>query len=114
MRAPKVPSFFRNVKTDHRRFKLRSPHYNPKDETLEQRKRRIEAEVARERGEEADAGPVQISFDRSRMRRRRKSSLMSTLRTMIILIVLVYLLFKGIQWAEGTDFGNVLKILENG
>lgn len=114
MRAPKVPSFFRNVKTDHRRFTFRSPHYSPKDETLEQRKRRIEAEVARERGEEVNAGPVQISFDRSRRQGRRRSSLMSTLRTLIILIVLVYLLYKGIQWAEGTDFGNVLKILENG
>lgn len=114
MRAPKFPSFFRNVKTDHRKFRFRSPHFDPKDEELEARKKRIEAEVAQERGESVDEAYREIRFNRKRRQKKRKSGYMAMVRFLAILMVLIYLLYKGIQWAENSDFSRVMKILEDG
>lgn len=114
MQAPKIPSFFRNVKTHHRKFKFRSPYYRPEERELAERKRRLEAEVARERGEIVETEPHKLSFSRRRSEIRRKRGNWAILRTVAILIILTYLFFKGIQWAETTDFSKVLKILENG
>lgn len=114
MRAPKFPSLFRNVKTDHRKFRFRSPHIDTKEQELEARRKRLEAEVARERGEEIDESYREIRFNRRRRQIKRKSGYMATLRFLVILVVLIYLLYKGIQWAENSDFSRVMKILEDG
>jgi hypothetical protein len=114
MQAPRLPSFFRNVKTQHRKFSFRSPYYRPEDRELAERKRRLEEEVAREKGELVEAAPRQVSFSRRRGEVRRTRGNWAVIRTVIILIILIYLSFKGIQWAETTDFSKVLKILENG
>lgn len=114
MKAPRIPSVFKNIKKDHRKFQFRSPHYKSKDKDLEQRRRRLESEVARERGEEVVDVPRRVTFDRRRRTSRRRHGYMAMLRTLIILIVLVYLLYKGIQWAETTDFSRVLKTIQDG
>lgn len=110
----KVPRFFfRNLRSEPRRFNFRSPYYRPEEEKLEERKKRLDAEIARERGEDVNLPPERISF-RSRRKRRKQSNLWATLRTVAILIVLIYLLYKGLQWAETTDFGKVLDTFKNG
>lgn len=114
MRAPKFPSFFRNVKTDHRKFRFRSPHFDKKEQELEERRRRLEAEIARERGEPADGPYREIRFNRKRRQNKRRASYWATLRFIAILLVLIYLLYKGIQWAENSDFSRIMKILEDG
>lgn len=114
MKAPRIPSLFRNVKTSHRRFEFRSPYFDPRERELEERKRRIEEEVAREKGESPANPPRKISIGKRRADVTRRQSLMAMARTLIILIILVYLLYKGLQWAEGTDFGKVLNTLQNG
>jgi hypothetical protein len=114
MEAPRLPSFFRNVKTQHRKFKFRSPYFRPEDREMAERKRRLEEEVAREKGEFTEPAPRQVNFSRRRGEIRRTRGNWATIRTVIILIILIYLSFKGIQWAETTDFSKVLKILENG
>ena len=114
MKAPRIPSPFRNVKTTHRRFEFRSPYFDPRRQELEERKRRIEEEVARERGEPVNPTSRRISIGKRRKDATRRQSLMAMLRTVVILIVLVYLLYKGIQWAEGTDFAKVLNTFKNG
>lgn len=114
MQAPRLPSFFRNVKTQHRKFNFRSPYYRPEDHELAERKRRLEVEVAREKGEYVEVAPRQVNFSRRRGEVRRTRGNWAIIRTVLILIILIYLSFKGIQWAETTDFSRVLKILENG
>jgi hypothetical protein len=114
MKAPKLPSLFRNVKNDHRKFTFRSPYVDKRKQAIEERLNEIEREVAAERGEQTDFPPKKISFGGRRRTRRRKSNLMATLRVILILVILVYLMYKGIQWAEQTDFGKVMKILQDG
>lgn len=110
----KVPRFFfRNVRSEPRRFQFRSPYYRPEEDKIEERKKRLDAELARERGEEVHSFPGQISF-RSRRQKRKQSNLWATFRVVIILIILIYLLYKGLQWAETTDFGKVLDTFKNG
>lgn len=81
---------------------------------MDERLRRIEEEVARERGEAIQTAPRKISIGKRRSEATRKQSYAAMMRTIVILIVLVYLLYKGIQWAEGTDFAKVLNTLQNG
>lgn len=114
MKAPRLPSLFRNVKYDHRKFSFRSPHVDKRQATIDQRLKEIEREVARERGEETDDVPRKISFGRRRRENRRKAGFRASLRFVIILIVLMYLLYKGIQWAETTDFGKLMKTMQDG
>lgn len=114
MKAPRIPSPFRNIKTSHRRFAFRSPYFDPRKRELDERLQRIEEEVARERGEPVNSAPRKISIGNRRSHATRKQSYTAMMRTVVILIVLVYLLYKGIQWAEGTDFAKVLNTLQNG
>lgn len=114
MKAPRIPSLFRNVKTSHRRFEFRSPYFDPRERALEERKQRIEAEVAREKGEAVAHPPHKIEIGRRRTKVTRTQSLWAMVRTIVILIILVYLFYKGIQWAEGTDFARVLNTLKDG
>lgn len=112
MRVPKI--FFRNVPTEPRKFKFRSPYYDPQKEEIEKRRKRLEQEVLSAQEKEGDQPLRNISFDRKRRAESKKDGRYAMLRTVGILIVLFYLLFKGIQWADKTDFGNIIDIFKNG
>lgn len=110
----KVPRFFfRNVRSEPRRFQFRSPYYRPEEEQIEERKKRLDAEIARERGEDVQAVPERIRFSSRRMK-RSDANLWATFRTIVILVILIYLLYKGLQWAETTNFKKVLDTFKNG
>ncbi len=112
MRVPRL--FFKNVRTEPRRFEFRSPHYDPKKRELEERQERLDQEIARERGEVTDeATPPRVSFDRSRRVRAKQSSRTRVIRFVLILAALCYLLYQGILWVETTDFGKVLDSAKN-
>lgn len=112
MRVPRF--FFRNVRSEPKKFKFRSPHYRPEERELEERKKRLDAEIALEKGEQVDDAPPQRVSLRSRRKRRAKNNLWANLRVIIILVILLYLLYRGVMWVETTDFGKVLEPLKNG
>ena len=112
MRVPRI--FFRNVPAEPKKFKFRSPYYDPQKEEIEKRRKRLEHEVAQAAEYGGDTPLRNISFDRKRRAESKKDGRYAMLRTMGILIVLIYLLFKGIQWADKTDFGNIIDIFKNG
>lgn len=100
MEAPRLPSIFRNVKREPRRFRYRPKHYDPRAEAIEERKKLIEDELARERGEEA-AGLRKPSFRSSWQRQSYSSAAsMANLRLIVILIVLLVLAFAAAGWLE--------------
>lgn len=105
---------FRNVKTEPRRFTFRSPHVDAKKRALDERLKQIEEALAREQGTLQDGGPPKINFSRRRRQSTRKQGQWATLRFVLILLALLYLLYRGILWAEKTDFNGLLKMFENG
>ena len=117
MRVPKF--FFRNLPSEPRRFKFRSPLYDEREGELEKRRQRLDAEMAAEQalkeGREPERViPEKISFDRTRRKKNSEANKWRMIRTLIILALLIYLFYRGIIWVETTDFGNVLDTLKNG
>lgn len=113
MRVPKF--FFRNLRSEPRQFQFRSPYHDPKHNEIEARKKKIEDEVRRENGLDSEQVlPSEISFDRSRRAKKQVDNRWATMRTVIILVILCFLLFKGLQWADSTDFGNIIDLFKNG
>ena len=103
MEAPKIPSIFRNVRKEPKRFRYRPKHYNPRKEELKERKRMIESEVRREEGEE--------SGERSRTdfrpnwggQKYRKGASAANLRLVVILMILLFITYMVVQWLGKVD-----------
>ena len=113
MEAPKIPSFFKNVKTSPRKFNFRSPYYKPMNDKLKDVKDRVDQETARAAGETGDYRR-QISFNKKTKKQIRTSHYKwAMLRTVLIGIALVYILYRGILWAETTNFSTILDTIKD-
>jgi hypothetical protein len=111
MEAPKLRSPFRNIRTEPRRFQFRSPLYDPQQARIEERIKQLEDA---ERDEELGTFTRRRKFDfRARKAQQRQDARMRIFRLVIILIGLVIGLWKGLDWAEKTDFVKSLNILKN-
>ena len=102
MRAPRIPSMFRNVRTEPRRFELRTRHYDPKEQELAARLKKIEEEmgVASEAGTKAPMRRIDLKGKRTRRNSYTKSSRSSFYRLLIILGVLIFLAYRGLKYLE--------------
>lgn len=103
MKAPKLRSIFRNVRTNPRQFSFKSRHSNEVREDWEDRKRRIEQGL-----------PTKVSFGKLRVS-SRAAARKAMLRTLLIGALLVYATYRMIIWAETTEWGSILEFIrENG
>lgn len=101
MKAPKLRSLFRNVRTQPRQFSFKSRHTSEVREDWEERKRSVEQNI-----------PRSISF-RNRRRDSKKAARKAMVRTLIIGAVLVYATYRMIIWAETTEWGSVLEFIRD-
>jgi hypothetical protein len=123
MEAPRLRSFIRNVRTEPRRFSYRSHLVADTRPEWDERKRRIEEEVLREQGasgelRESLPPPVRIRSRsgrlasdgtfRSRREQRMRANRYALLRALLIILGLIWLGIKGLQWVDATDFGGML------
>lgn len=100
MDAPKLPSIFRNVRREPKRFGYRPKFYDPAEEEREERRKRIEEELAREQGK-APERPLKVNFRTANRRNSfRGAALGSSLRMIVILVILMILLFSAVRWLE--------------
>ena len=103
MKAPKLRSIFRNVRTKPRQFSFKSRHTNDVREDWEDRKYRIEKGF-----------PTKVSFGKRRFS-SRAATRKAMLRTLFIGALLVYVTYRMIIWAETTEWGSILEFIrENG
>lgn len=99
MEAPRLPSIFRNVKREPRKFRYKPKHYDPREEAIEERKRKLDVEIARENGEEASGRKP--SFRKSWQKQSYSSGAsMANMRLVLILIVLIGLSLAVFRWLE--------------
>ena len=101
MKAPKLRSIFRNVRTKPRKFSYKSRHTSEVREDWEERKRRIEQGL-----------PTNISLGKRRGS-MRKASRSAMIRTAIIGSILVYATYRMILWAETTEWGKMLEFIRD-
>ena len=101
MKAPKLRSLFRNVRTQPRQFSFKSRHTSEVREDWEDRKRRVEQDT-----------PRNISFI-NRRGDSKKAARKAMVRTLIIGTVLVYATYRMIVWAETTEWGPVLEFIRD-
>ena len=101
MKAPKLRSIFRNVRTKPRQFSYKSRHTTEVREDWEDRKRRIEQGL-----------PTNISFGKRR-ESVRNASRSAMIRTAIIGAILVYATYRMILWAETTEWGKMLEFIRD-
>lgn len=101
MEAPKLPSFFRNVRRNPRRFEFKTRHYDPKKAELIERKENIEREMGKSKADATQA-PREIRFSRSSRRAGsyRSASRAAAYRLVIILVILIFLTYRGLVWLE--------------
>ena len=110
---------FRNVRTEPRKFSMRSRHLPELNEVWMERKRRVEQMF--EGSENAHPRPIKIrrsgpADSSERLMRRREqiqASRWAMLRATLIAAALVWLSWKGLQWVENSDFSSVLKWMED-
>ena len=113
MEAPKLRGMFRNVRTRPRSFVFKSRHLSDDPPEWGERKRRIESEVARERGE---AIPFETEASTIRFRKGptvRESSRKANFRVILIGVILLWITWKMIVWAETTEFGKILEFIRD-
>ena len=101
MKAPKIRSLFRNVKTQPRQFSFKSRHNSEVREDWDERKRRVEEGL-----------PRTISF-RNRRGDSKKAARKAMVRTFIIGALLVYVTYRMIIWAETTEWGSMLEFIRD-
>ena len=120
MRAPRLPSPFRNVRQAPRNFTFRSSHVDARDMKWKERKAAIEAEV---RGEDEAKGSRKLRFRsegglrverQGRLAALRRARKRAMLRSTAILLVLLYAAWRGLKWVETTDFAREFLIPANG
>jgi hypothetical protein len=110
---------FRNVRTEPRKFSLRSRHLPELDEVWMERKRRIDQsfddpeDVPRRPIKMRRPGPIPPSERLARKREQIQASRWSMVRASIIAAALVWLSWKALQWVENSDFSNLLKWMED-
>lgn len=94
--------FFKNIRNEPRRFEYKPRHFDQENEEWEARKRKIEREVAAERGEKVDYEPGQSSFRDtwSRQSRQNSRSKSALLRLLVILVALIIASYYALQWLE--------------
>ncbi len=111
MKAPRLPSPFRNVRHAPRNFTFRSSHVDGRAMRWKQRKEALEAELEGA----ADDAPRKLRFrqlagpglDReSRIEATRSARRRAMLRSFAILLVLLYAAWRGLLWVETTDFAR--------
>ena len=103
MKAPKLRSIFRNVRTKPRQFSFKQRHTSEVREDWEDRKLRIEKGL-----------PRKVSFAKRRGS-SRAAARKAMLRTLVIGALLVYATYRMIIWAETTKWGSILEFIrENG
>lgn len=103
-------SLFRNVRTKPKQFEFRSRHLPKEREDWEKRKRKIEDEV----NGVQNPGGRKIEFNRRRVS-NKQASRKAMFRTLLIGVVLMYVAYRMIIWAETTEWGNLLEFVrENG
>ena len=116
MQAPKLRGPFRNVRSAPRTFQFRSRHVSDKRPDWEERKRRIEAEV---NGVSSSPQPIRFQSNRpsgSRNERRAatvRSRRMAILRTVGILLALLYLTNEVLKWVEARDYNVFLQFMQS-
>ena len=101
MKAPKLRSLFRNVRTQPRQFSFKSRHTSEVREDWEDRKRRVEQDT-----------PRSISFRNKRIV-TKIAARKAMVRTLIIGTVLVYATYRMLVWAETTKWGPVLEFIRD-
>lgn len=111
MKAPRLPSPFRNVRHAPRSFTFRSSHVDQRALRWKERKEALEAEVhgpsegpPRKHRFRQGAGPGMNRFERVRATQRARRRAM--LRSVVILAVLLYAAWRGMLWVETTDFAR--------
>ena len=111
MKPPRLPSPFRNVRSEPRSFSFRSAHVDARALRWKERREALEAEVF---GPE-EGGPRKLRFRsdggtkltrENRLASLRRSRRQAMIRSAAILLVLLYAAWKGIQWVETTDFAR--------
>ena len=103
MEAPKFPSIFRNVRKEPRKFSYRPKHYNPRKDELDERKRKIEAEVEREQGK-ANSNFRRAEFKPSwGGQKYRQGASAANLRLVVILMILLFITYMVVQWLGKLD-----------
>lgn len=113
MEAPKLRGMFRNVRTKPRSFVFKSRHLSDDPPQWGERKRRIESEVAMERGE---VDPDQNMSSSIRFRKGgsvRNGARKANVRVVLIGVVLLWITWKMIVWAETTEFGEMLEFIRD-
>lgn len=101
MRAPKLPSFIKNVRTNPKQFQFRSRHYDPKREELEKRKRAIHSELGLTSEGEKLPPTVRIAGKKYKKQNVRGANRRSNLRLIVILAVLCGLAYGLYTYLEG-------------
>ena len=111
MKAPRLPSPFRNVRHAPRSFTFRSSHVDARALRWKERKEAIEAEVTGNNG----SGPRKVRFrqgagpglDRTtRVQATLAARRRAMFRSLVILVVLLYAAWRGLLWVETTDFAR--------
>ena len=113
MEAPKLRGMFSNVRTKPRSFVFKSRHLSDDPPQWGERKRRIESEVAMELGEKV---PVQNTASSIRFRKGgsvRNGARKANVRVVLIGVVLLWITWKMIVWAETTEFGEMLEFIRD-
>ena len=118
MEAPKLRGMFRNVRTKPRTFVFKSRHLPDGRPEWDERKRRIDAEVANEKGENIpESNRVSdISFRRRSRANKdtvRKNARRANIRVVLIAVVLVYVAYRILLWTEQTEFGKMLEFIRD-
>jgi hypothetical protein len=112
MNPPRLPSLFRNVRHAPRNFKFRSAHVDARTLRWKDRKEAIEQEVE---GASPDSAPRKLRFRtdggtrterQGRLAGLRRSRRRAMLRSVVILMVLLYAAWLGLKWVETTDFAK--------
>lgn len=99
MDISRIPSIFKNVKREPKRFNYSPRHFDPHAEELEKRKAKIREELGVDRRE--DSRESKIDFRSSLGRSRRRSGAASSnMRLLLILAILLFLAFSVIKWLE--------------
>jgi hypothetical protein len=111
MKAPRLPSPFRNVRQAPRSFTFRSSHVDGRAMRWKERRDALEAEVEGA----GDDAPRKLRFrqfagpglDRvTRIQATRSARRRAMLRSFAILLVLLYAAWRGLLWVETTDFAR--------
>jgi len=113
MEAPKLRGMFRNVRTKPRSFVFKSRHLSDDPPQWGERKRRIESEIAMERGQKAPSQNMASSIRFRKGGSVRNGARKANIRVVLIGVVLLWITWKMIVWAETTEFGKMLEFIRD-